>query len=144
MPANPFRFNNHVDPNKFIGRNHLVEQIINDLYTLSGDSYGIVGGRRFGKSSLLRAIEHELLKGILALETDEKIDESEEKEIVVLPVFISLKSLNLTSPDDVFGLILHRLRKAVCGQKKPIPLFPGPTLELGLPDYKLYFPLSEG
>lgn len=133
MARNPFRFNRHVNPEKFLGRDHLVTQIVNDLFSHDGDSYGIVGGRRFGKSSLLRAIEYNLLKQSIFLTNKTDCDISDPTDITLLPVFISLKSLDPSTPEDVFGLISHRIKKSVCGKKSNIPNFPGPILELGLP-----------
>src|SRR5690242_18193299 len=59
---NPFHFNRPTRPEDFLGRWAIVEQMVDDLYDLEGESYGIVGGRRFGKSSMLRVLEDSLAK----------------------------------------------------------------------------------
>jgi len=50
---NPFHFNRPTRPENFVGRQAIVEQIADDLCDWEGESYGIVGGRRFGKTSVL-------------------------------------------------------------------------------------------
>lgn len=125
MSVNPFHFNVPTPPQDFVGRKALLENIIGDLQDVSGDSYAIVGGRRFGKSSLLLAIERRLsidLKG------------TEIGDYHVLPVFLSLKSAELASASAVLGLFLHSIRKATSCAKKALP-FEGPILELDLPEY---------
>ena len=125
MTKNPFRFNRPAPPNLFVGRHHLVNQITDELFELDGDSYGIVGGRKFGKSSLLLAIDRSL--------TSQLHDHSSEN-LVVLPIYFSLKSIEVTSPSDFFGMALHLLQKATHGEQQS-KLFPRPHISLGLPSY---------
>jgi ABC-type uncharacterized transport system fused permease/ATPase subunit len=54
--SNPFHYNRPTRPEDFLGRHAIVSKIADTLYNLSGDSYGIIGGRRFGKTSLLKAL----------------------------------------------------------------------------------------
>lgn len=130
MSGNPFRFNQPTPPDRFVGRREIVARIARDLYDLSGDSYAVVGGKRFGKSSLLRVLEDELVQYL----TGTKLISAEDKDVdIVLPVSISLKALEQrTSYSDVLGIMRHRLKKATSGVKSP--LFKEPLLEL-FPEY---------
>jgi hypothetical protein len=63
-----------------------------------------------------------------------KLAQVEIGDLHVVPVFISLKRIELTLPADVFGLALHHTKLATHGVKKPPP-FEGPLVELGLAEY---------
>lgn len=126
MSGNPFRFNRPARASRFFGRNEVVEEIIDDLHDSSGDSYAIVGGRRFGKSSLLLTLQDKLI-GRLA--------QAENKAGLVLPIFVSLKAAEPTSSQHALGLALHSLKRATCGAKGSDPMKRGPLLDLGLPEY---------
>jgi hypothetical protein len=130
MAGNPFHFNKPTRPENFLGRSAVVNRIVDDLYDLSGDSYGIVGGRRFGKSSLLMALEDQLVK---------RLKQAKSGELCVLPVFVSPKSIELTAPSDVFGLILHKVKQVTSG--KELPVSHEPHLDLGQPEYSAVNPL---
>ena len=82
---NPFHFNRPTRPEDFLGRWAIVEQIVDDLYEWEGESYGIVGGRRFGKSSMLLALENSLVK---------RLKQMEIKNLHVLPVYVPLKAIH--------------------------------------------------
>ena len=53
---NPFHFN-PAGPNEFVGRWPLVRELAGEL-ALGASSYACVGGRRFGKTSLLSMVRH--------------------------------------------------------------------------------------
>lgn len=57
---NPFAWN-IVNAELFYGRDFLLNDIINGLSGSPQLSFGIAGGRRIGKTTLLRRIEAELL-----------------------------------------------------------------------------------
>src|SRR5258706_3039101 len=97
---NPFHFNRPTPPEDFLGRHTIVEQMVDDLYDWEGESYGVVGGRRFGKSSLLLALENSLVK---------RFRQVEVKNLSVIPVYVPLKALSVEGPTHVFGFILHQL-----------------------------------
>ena len=59
MPANPFNYLRSVPPAAFLGRWPLVRTIAQDLLGASDNSHAIIAGRRLGKTSLLRALEHQ-------------------------------------------------------------------------------------
>jgi hypothetical protein len=126
MADNRFYFNTPTKPQDFVGRSVLLEEMVNGLKSGRPDSYGIVGGRRFGKSSLI---------GMLAHRLSEDLKQGVISEMRVIPVIISLKGITPTSPSDVFGFACHRMRKATWGNKKPLPILPSPIIDLGLPAY---------
>jgi hypothetical protein len=130
MSGNPFRFNKPTPPDRFFGRRDIVVKIARDLYNISGDSYAVVGGKRFGKSSLLLALEDDLLKCLAGTE----LINIEDKDFdAVVPVFVSLKALEQhTSYSDVLGMMRHKLKMATSGSKSS--LFKEPLLEL-FPEY---------
>ncbi len=126
MSGNPFHFNRPTLPEDFIRRRSVLEQMVDDLHHWDGESYGIVGGRRYGKSSILLALEDRLVK---------RLKQGGIEDIHVVPIYVPLKAILLNDPTDVFGYVLHRLRIITCGPKKSIPLLKGPLLELDLPEY---------
>jgi hypothetical protein len=126
MAANPFYFNTPTKPQDFTGRGELLEKMVDGLESGRPDSYGIVGGRRFGKSSLIVALAHRL---------GEDLKQDVVGDMRVIPVIVSLKGVTPASPADVFGFACHRIRKATWGKKRALPSLPGPIIELGLPEY---------
>jgi hypothetical protein len=98
--SNPFNFGNPVPPHKMVGRWNQVEAIAHDLTNYGGHSHIVVGGRRFGKSSFLEALQYFLLK---------QIDQRKEADWCVFPVLINLQRLIKHSPEGVFGLIVNTL-----------------------------------
>jgi hypothetical protein len=125
--ANPFRFNLPTSPQDFLGRTADIAQMADDLSAIGGDSYGIVGGRRFGKSSFLIALHHELLR---------RLDMRQAGEFLVLPVGLSLQAAMPDSPESLFGFLLHELRIATRGDKKRTPAWKkGRVIELSLHPY---------
>ena len=105
---------------EFVGRHSIVEEVAVELCSLSGrNSYGIVAGRRAGKSSLLIALEDNLLK---------RLKTAENMDLHVLPILFSLKNLQFDNPTDIFGFALHKLRIATSGAKKAPPFSGQPTV----------------
>lgn len=95
---NPFRYLRPVPPKEFLGRWSLVEEIARDLTYHSGDSYACIGGRRFGKSSLLLALHHNLRQ---AGPTD--------SGHLVLPLLIDFKR-TFSSENDFWEYVLEEIR----------------------------------
>ena len=60
--SNPFNFGTPVPPQQMVGRWQLVQTIARDLINPGGHSHIIVGGRRFGKSSFLEALQYSLIE----------------------------------------------------------------------------------
>lgn len=81
---NPYHWN-RIDLDVFYGRNQLVSEIIADLKR--GHSHAIVGGRKMGKTTLLRKIEHDIKKDLqVSLKTGS----------LMLPIYVD--TLKLSRP----------------------------------------------
>ncbi len=100
MSKNPFNYGNPVSGKQFIGRWKQVEDVASDLSNSGGHSHALIGGRRFGKSSFLKALEEVLIKQLM---------QEKPEDPYILPVFISLKSLDEHSSGGVFALMLRTL-----------------------------------
>jgi len=99
--CNPFHYNRPVEPQDFVGRWPLVHQVADDLARVNGESYAIVGGRRFGKSSLLLALKHTLL---------ERLAEAAPGETHLLPLLLDFKALELDTHYHLFAQVAEELR----------------------------------
>src|SRR6185312_1956067 len=97
---NPFNFGIPVSPQQLVGRWGQIETVARDLTSPGGLSYAIIGGRRFGKTSFLEALQDLLIKQ-LAL--------TQPEDCHVFPILVGLKSLEQRSLESVFGLILSTL-----------------------------------
>lgn len=60
---NPYRWN-QINLDLIYGRDGLMSEMLQSLPSVNGDSFGITGARRMGKTTLLRAVERDLLSGI--------------------------------------------------------------------------------
>lgn len=89
---NPYSWN-MVNPNLFFGREKLLDEMLSDLPGTPRNSFGIAGGRRMGKSTLLRRVEQELRAGI---------EQWKASGLLVLPIYID----GLTFPPKITGDIL--------------------------------------
>lgn len=98
---NPFRFLRPVPPGEFVGRWSLVEDIAYDLTMEQGDSHACIGGRRFGKSSVLAALHHQLRR----LEPD-------EGDHPVLPLYIDFKR-SFPSVEAFWGYVWHQVCRRI-------------------------------
>jgi len=83
-----------------VGRWGQVEAITHDLINPGGHSHIVIGGRRFGKSSFLGALQHFLLK---------QMELNGQENWYVFPILINLQSLTRDSEEGVFGLIVKTL-----------------------------------
>jgi AAA+ ATPase superfamily predicted ATPase len=99
MDINPYSYTRPVtNESLFFGRWELVDKIISDLTEGNLSSSAIYGGRRSGKTSLLRMIEKKLKD---RLSTDELP--------VVVPLYMDLQFDPLTSPSQFFEKLLSSL-----------------------------------
>lgn len=94
--SNPYKWNRvHLD--LFYGRESLLEELISGM--LNGQSFALMGGRRIGKTTLLRKIEYELHSRLTSLM---------DGGLVVIPVYVdTLSFADLTSPDIISDRILE-------------------------------------
>src|SRR5690348_14125783 len=98
--SNPFNFGTPVAPQQMVGRWPLVQTVAKDLLNPGGHFHMIVGGRRFGKSSFLKALHHCLIK---------QMKQRKSGDWYVFPVLVDLQGLEEKTPAGVFGLILNTL-----------------------------------
>jgi len=104
MVENPFYYNQPVEPSDFVGRWSLVNDILNDLIRVRADSWAIIGGRRFGKSSVLKILEHGLQSRLQKLLPQERS---------VFPVLVDLKGSEIENEQKVYARILQLLYRAL-------------------------------
>ncbi len=98
MKNNPFNYGMPVTGKQFVGRSEQIEEAIDDLTNPGGHSLALIGGRRFGKTSFLEALQATLI---------EQLQQTQLGESYVFPVLVSLKSLEQHSPGGVFALMLR-------------------------------------
>lgn len=99
---NPFHYLRPILPNQFLGRWPLVTEIARDVSLGEGDSHACVGGRRFGKSSLLLALQHELRQM-----------RADIGDHLVLPIIFDFKGHNFVSERDFFAALLDQIQYRV-------------------------------
>jgi len=101
--SNPYDYFHPVtDTAMFFGRQFLVDEVVSKLYSDRPHCYAIFGGRRFGKTSLLRAIEHELLSR-----------QSLSDDLFVAPVYLDLNYEMITSRGAFFQVVLRELKRVL-------------------------------
>lgn len=95
------KFNNFrtaiTDPNYFFGRTDLIETILKSPF----QARIVLGGRRIGKTSLLRAIEWTFL--------NPKFNSTSR----AFPVFVNLQAEQPQSPDNLRYILIQLLREAI-------------------------------
>jgi hypothetical protein len=104
LQENPFYYNLPTRPEDFVGRWPLASKVIDDLCRPRPDSWAVIGGRRFGKSSVLKVIEAQL--------TDRLVD-CRKGDRRVFPFLVDLKSCNPASEQHIYACILHHLYRAL-------------------------------
>lgn len=109
ISSNPYRWDK-VNVNLFYGRNQLRYELVEGLR--SGQSFGITGGRRMGKTTLLRRVEADL---------EERAKQWVNGGLLVIPIYID--SSSLPSPliqEQIFDCILQKVRSCAILYKKPV------------------------
>lgn len=101
MGTNPYEITKAVtDPHRFFGRWDLVRRLVDGLTAPQQSSYAVYGGRRTGKTSLMRMVQNRLQQRLTA----------DERPIVV-PLFMDMELDPPTSPANFFERLLNRLAK---------------------------------
>lgn len=107
---NPYSWNT-VNPDLFFGRQALLNELLSGLPGIPRCSFGISGGRRMGKSTLLRRIEAELSNSIELWKSD---------GFLVIPIYIDgLLLPRPLTPSEVWGHILTALEDALSTKFSP-------------------------
>ena len=95
---NPYRWD-LVDPSIFYGRAETVRYLLDRL--LAGDRFAVAGGRRMGKTTLLRRLEAELT------------EVGSDGGLLVVPVFVDVAELYGGSAEEAYGLLARKREGAV-------------------------------
>lgn len=106
MARNPYRWDK-INIELFYGRNHLRYELVEGLR--NGQSFGITGGRRMGKTTLLRRVEADL---------KERSQQWVAGGLLVIPLYIDGLSLScpITS-EQIFDFILEGIKKWIVSDK---------------------------
>jgi len=80
---NPYAWNT-VDPELCYGRDKLLSELLSGLPGSPRYSFGLTGGRRMGKTTLLRRVEEDLRAGIAQWQTG---------GLLVIPIYVDGLSL---------------------------------------------------
>lgn len=104
--SNPYNWH-RVNPDLFYGRENLASNLVHGL--VNGRSFGITGGRRMGKTTLLRRVEKDLLSHAA---------KAKGGGLLVLPVYIETLALpSMISADCIYQeiarLVSEKLNKAM-------------------------------
>ncbi len=115
---NPFRYLQSVSHSDFVGRWPLVESIAQDLVSENGDSHAIIAGQRYGKTSILGALSHQLYQPVIL----------ESGDSLALPLYIDFKACAFNSAEAVFAFILQRVHRQIntVVRQHPLALWPTP------------------
>ncbi|ETR67024.1 MAG: hypothetical protein OMM_05363 [Candidatus Magnetoglobus multicellularis str. Araruama] len=94
---NPYNYRTPVGIKNFIGRRPVLNKIIDSIYE---HSWCIINGDRFGKTSLLKAIESILL-------------ENQSENIMQIPCFVDLMDCDTKSVENVYARFLWNLHETL-------------------------------
>jgi hypothetical protein len=115
---NPYAWN-IVNPDLCYGRDALLSEMLSGLPGSPRCSFGVAGGRRIGKTTLLRRVERELRASI---------DQWQDGGLLVIPVYIDGQALpRPLMAADLWNQLLHEIQQAL------------PDANLHPPYYKLEF-----
>jgi len=128
---NPFYYNTPVETTEFVGRWPLVEEIVADLIRPRGDSWAIIGGRRFGKSSLLRAIEARLVlqlgrpspRSVIPFPVDLKRSDTESEQQVYITILREIHRIIRRRFGDAFDLPDSELNRLVTSVAEEVSFY---------------------
>lgn len=86
----------------FYGRSELLDEVVTNFCAPEPHSYGLVGGRRFGKTSFLRAVECQLVQRL-----------AEGKKPCVIPIYINLNYEAFESRGDFFACVIQHFQNVL-------------------------------
>jgi len=101
---NPFYYNLPTRGEDFVGRWPLVHEIVTDLCQPRPDSWAVIGGRRFGKSSALKAVESRLAARLAGCVRGDRH---------IVPLVVDLKRCGTENEHSVYAGILRALYRAL-------------------------------
>ena len=97
---NPYVWN-AIDPDMCYGRDTLLHDLTSGLVGCPRYSFGLAGGRRMGKTTVLRRVQRDLLA---------RTDEWKAGQLLVIPIYVD--GLALPRPlteNDIWELLLRQL-----------------------------------
>lgn len=97
MKHNPYNYNMPVGPEMFYGRDAQLSAIVRQLLAATGDSIALIGGRRMGKTSLLEALERQLLDP----------QSGRQANLLPLPIFLDFSGEGIGSPHAFFNRVIE-------------------------------------
>ena len=110
---NPYVWN-RIDTNLIYGRDELLKDLRGEPVGNPHhrwDSFGLVGGRRMGKTTLLRRVEQDL---------KDNIERLQKRGLWVIPIYIDGQELpDSFSASDIWGLLFSKLHSALKGNAQP-------------------------
>lgn len=104
---NPYRWN-QINLNLIYGRDSVINEMLESLPSVNGDSFGLTGARRMGKTTVLRAVERDLVAGL---------DSWRESGSILVPVYID--GLALPRPltaELLWGLINLKVHQVLVSE----------------------------
>jgi len=107
---NPYYYTLPAEPANFVGRWAIVDDIVADLVRPRCDSWAVIGGRRFGKSSLLKAIEARLLAHLSTRQRGARH---------VVPVVVDLKRCGIETEEHIYACIVRELYRTLRRKRLP-------------------------
>ena len=111
---NPYVWNT-INPDLCYGRDKLLSDLLGGLPGSPRYSFGVAGGRRMGKTTLLRRVERDLRAGV---------EQWRSGGLLVIPIYID--GLVLPRPlaaSDVWTLLFRELQSALPGLSQPFESF---------------------
>jgi hypothetical protein len=103
---NPFTFGNPVkEPERFIGRETEIRQILNRLLSSAHESTSIIGERRIGKTSLLSYLSHPQVSVGLGLTPDK-----------FCLVYLDFQGLTDITPTRFWQRVLKKMARSICDE----------------------------
>lgn len=97
---NPYKYTDPATAENFVGRGELVKVMGDDLAGSQPNSWAVIGGRRFGKTSVLKAIERNLWA---------RMKEHEVGNRYILPLFVDSKQCSPKSEEHIYGCFIRQL-----------------------------------
>ncbi|MEE4193886.1 MAG: TIR domain-containing protein [Anaerolineae bacterium] len=103
MISNPFNFGNPIrNPERFIGRQSDLNQVVKRLRSTAHESTSIIGEERIGKTSLLKYLENKENADALGLSPD-----------VYCMVYIDFQGLADITPSRFWGRVLQKIDRSI-------------------------------
>lgn len=106
MVNNPFTFGNPIkDPERFIGREAEIRQIVNRLLSSAHESTSVIGERRIGKTSLLLHLANQQVAVHLGLTPDQ-----------FCLVYADFQGLTDITPQRFWQRVLKKMARSICDE----------------------------